>query len=350
MNVNRHRFKFLTENDAITPDYEDLYAINQQLLYNRCANIFKYNNLPDTIPEEYLKRLLLIDGAAFIIKYNDDVLAIKGTLTDARDIYDRYLNVNVENAYAIPEINGCYNLYDPNNISKYNINKGVSDKTIYWIKNDTSTTGLLGIITKYAYLLTHAEISLSMATIQSRAMGITSGCGDQGQKELQVFYENLLQGKIYALKDFLKDDDTYKVMPYAETISRTIPNLIEVKQFLFNEFLNEIGIVTNITKKRAQQNNLEIEVNEDIANSLVDEMFETQSYYIDIINKELGTNIEIVKNYTSTDDNMTGDELTNEQLENDGILTDVDTETETETDTETDAETETEPEEVKDNE
>ena len=298
MNLNRYNFKFLTENDAIEPNYVNLYFTNFCELYNRCANVFKYKNLPVTVPEYILKKLLILFGRCFFIKENDKIIIDKGENGGHLDLYHRPLTTLIINPYD--NINKEFQIYYENNIEDLNVyDDAVKNFDICGIlKNDKSQIGLYGIISKYSYLITHAEISLSLASIQSRAHGIASGVGDKGQRELQVFYENLLKGKIYSLKEEPIDENTYKVLPFMDRVNDTISELINLKQFYFSEFLNEIGINTNINRKKAQQNNIELEITDDISDSLVDEMFETQKADIEIINNLFNLNIEIEKNYT----------------------------------------------------
>ena len=314
MGNNRHNFKFLTENDAIEPNYEQLYYQNFTEFYNRASNIFSYKNLPASIPEYILKKQLLLFGRNFWHKLGNDIIILKGNDGGYRDAYYRKMTTLIDNPY-IPISSEFKIEYKDNVISAYDdALKGF--ECVCMLRNDKSELGLYGLISKYAYLITHAEISLSMASIQSRAMGIASGVGEKAQKELQVFYENLLKGKIYTLRENPIDENTYKVLPFIHETSRTLTELRELRQYYFNEFLNEIGVVTNYNKKQAQQNNVEIEINDKIAYNLVDEMYNTQKEDIDFINEYFGLNIEIVKNYeTEEPTEETTEEVTEEETE-----------------------------------
>ena len=295
---NRYNFKFLNENDTIEPNYDELYFTNFCELYDRASNIFEFVNLPKTIPFESLIKQLLLFGRTFIIEKEGDLLAVPGNTGGYLDLYHRPMTAILNNPYA-KNINGEYQIiYDdmltPHNIYDDNIK---SFPICCRLKNDKSEVGLFPILKKYAFLLTHAEITLATSCIQSRAMGIASGVGEKAQKELQIFYENLLKGKIYTLKENPVDENTYKVLPFIATAANQVTQFIELKQFYFNEFLNEIGIVTNFNKKVAQQNNMELEINDKIAFSLVDEMYNTLSADLEIINKTFGSDISIKKNY-----------------------------------------------------
>ena len=296
----RYNFKFLKENDAIEPDYDELYYNNYTTLYDRVANIFSYKNLPATIPEYILKKLVILFGRSFWFEEKGRIICDKGNNGGYLDLYHRPMTALIVNEYD--GVNGEYQIYYENAIDDLN----VYDETVKSfpvccrLRCDDSEIGLHGIISKYAFLMTHADISLALACIQARAHGIASGVGDKGQKELQIFYENLLKGKIYSLKENPIDENTYKILPFVHTVSDTITQLIELKQFYFSEFLNEIGITTNSNKKMAQQNNIELEINNEISNSLVDSMFACQKADIELINNYFGLNIEIVKNYNDT--------------------------------------------------
>ena len=300
MNIKRYSFNFLKENDSIEPNYDELYYTNFTELYNRASNIFTYKNLPETIPDYVIKKLTMIFGRCFFLKKDDKIIVDKGNNGGYLDGYHRPLTTLIINPYF--NINQEYQIYYENNLDSLNIyDENVNGFELCGIlRNDSTQTGLYNIISKYAYLLTHAEISLSMACINSRSMGIATGVGEKAQKELQVFYENLLKGKIYTLKENIVDENTYKILPFVNNVADTIQELINLKQFYFAEFLNEIGIKTNINQKKAQQNSIEIELTDEISNSLVDEMFNTQKADLEIINNLFNLNIEIEKNYTES--------------------------------------------------
>lgn len=294
----RYNFKFLNENDTIEPNYDELYYTNFCELYDRASNIFEFKNLPKTIPFESLIKQLLLFGRTFIVEKEGDLLAVPGNNGGYLDLYHRPMTAILNNPYA-NDINGEYQIIYDDMLASHNIyDENIKSFPICCrLKNDKSEVGLYPILKKYAYLLTHAEITLATSCIQSRAMGIASGVGDKAQKELQIFYENLLKGKIYTLKENPIDENTYKVLPFIATTANQVTQFIELKQFYFNEFLNEIGIVTNFNKKVAQQNNMELEINDKIAFSLVDEMFNTLSADLEIINKTFGSDIKLKKNY-----------------------------------------------------
>lgn len=298
MNIRRYSFNFLKENDSIEPNYEHLYYTNFTELYNRASNIFTYKNLPETIPDYVIKKLTMLFGRCFFLKKDDKIIVDKGNNGGYLDGYHRPLTTLIINPYF--NINHEYQIYYENNLDSLNIyDENVKGFELCGIlRNDSTQTGLYNIISKYAYLLTHSEISLSMACINARSMGIATGVGEKAQKELQVFYENLLKGKVYTLKENIVDENTYKILPFVNNVADTIQELINLKQFYFAEFLNEIGIKTNINQKKAQQNSIEIELTDEISNSLVDEMFNTQKADLEIINNLFHLNIEIEKNYT----------------------------------------------------
>ena len=315
----RYNFKFLSENDTIEPNYDELYYTNFCELFDRASNIFEFKNLPKTIPFESLIKQLLLFGRTFIIEKEGDLIAVPGNNGGYLDIYHRPMTAILNNPYA-EGINGEYQIIYDDMLASHNIyDDNIKSLPVCCrLKNDKSEVGLYPILKKYAYLLTHAEITLATSCIQSRAMGIASGVGEKAQKELQIFYENLLKGKIYTLKENPIDENTYKVLPFISTTANQITQFIELKQFYFNEFLNEIGIVTNFNKKVAQQNNMELEINDKIAFSLVDEMYNTLTTDLEIINKTFGSNIEIRKNYEKPTEEKwekSAEEVTEEKTE-----------------------------------
>lgn len=107
-----------------------------QSFLNRTLGMFKYNGLPDSIPQRDLELLMQVGGFACIAKVNGELYAFSGGLGGER------------NAYYMPTICVVANPY-------LNISKTFKiDEDCIIIPNDPFYCGLMPMLNRYGSLLT----------------------------------------------------------------------------------------------------------------------------------------------------------------------------------------------------
>ena len=77
-------------------------------MFDKSLSMFQYKNLPDSLPELELEKILQIYGYAFITKkYNNELYAFKGTLSgQEKDPYGRPTIFTI----AEPMFNGSFEI------------------------------------------------------------------------------------------------------------------------------------------------------------------------------------------------------------------------------------------------
>lgn len=249
---------------------------NQHITYmlNRTQQMFKWNGLPETIPQRNLELMLQINGNIGVASVDGLLYAFCGGLGGE------------PNPYYMPTI---YTVANPAlNLSKnYKI-----DYDIIIIPNDSMYIGLLPLFERYASAITETEISLKVANINSRIMSLISANSDRDKASAEKFLEDIANGKLSALvgDDFMGG---VKTQPYATTGHTVITDLIELEQYFKASWFNELGLNANYNMKRESINSGESQLNNDMLLPLIDDMLKQRQDGAEKVNNMFGTSITV---------------------------------------------------------
>ena len=240
---------------------------------NKTNSMFKYHNLPNTIPADMLESFLQRNGYVCIAKHENALYAFVGGLGGELDVYYRPTICTVAN----PALN----------LSK----DFVIDKDCIIMKNDTNLQGLLPIILRYSSMLVENDISMVLATYNTRIQKIVSASDDGTIVSAKEYLSQIVNGKqgIIADNAFLKSLDVKD----SSTDNKIIEELIKQNQYLKSSMLNEIGLQANTNLKKERLVSAEIESNSESLYPIVDDMLKCRKNALEKVNEMFGTNIEV---------------------------------------------------------
>lgn len=275
--------------------------IYQSMLYmfQRTQSMFHWEGLPESIPEEFLESYIQINGFVCVAEYEGTLYAFNGGLGGKQDVY-----------------------YNPTICVVSNPALGFSkefkiDEDCIIVKNDTFYMGLLPLFRKYSSQLAENELSLNMASINTRIQSAVAAGDDSTKESAEKFLSDLLDGKYGVISDnaFL---ESLKTLPLNTTTStNTLGDLIEYEQYLKASWFNELGLNANYNMKREALNSAESSINDDILFPLVDEMLKQRQAGAERINKMFGTSITVELS-SSWEDNQKEEEAEIESVEAEG--------------------------------
>lgn len=269
------RNEWIFGQSATSFNKESLQQLYITKMLNRTQQMFKYNNLPETIPEKDLELLLQVNGNATICKANDGKLyAFRGGLG------------GVPNPYYLPTISIV-----ANPALKFNKTLEI-DKDCVVILNDALYQGLMPLIKNSAYLLAECDISFKFAAINTRIPAIIDAPNDKAKLEAEKFFEQIEKGEKLGVIGDEAFFEQIKVYNYANSATM-VQHLIELKQYILGTFYQELGIQSSFNMKREAINEAEAALSTDILYPLVDEMLEQRKLGVDRVNKMFGTNITV---------------------------------------------------------
>lgn len=277
-------------------------------MLNRTASMFKWNGLPDTIPERSLEIYLQCNGNTCIAKYGGSVYAFVGGMGGEPNPY--YMPTQYIVANPALKMSKTYEI----------------DKDCVVIPNDPLYMGLLPMYERYATQLTEAELTLNIALINSRMPVLFEAMDDRTKAAADKVIEDLYTGKLSVVGSKGLAEAIH-AMPFSDSNTRTITDLIESIQYVKASWYNEIGLDANYNMKRESINSGESQLNRDALKPLVDIMLEYRKTGAEKVNAMFGTSIS-VELASSWEDNEIELEAEQELISNQSEGADADTETE----------------------
>lgn len=271
---NRDKWLFGTDAEQFSFDKKSIQDLYVKKFLLKTQRMFKYTNLPDTIPQRDLELIMQCSGCVTIAKVNDKLYAFKGSLG------------GTPNEYYLPTISIVANPY-----LHYNANLTI-DKDCVVMLNDSLYEGLLPQIQHASNLLAECDISFKFTTINIRVPAIIEATNDTSKTEAENFLQKVEEGSklgVICGEQFL---DRINVYNYASS-EYSVQHLIELKQYIYGTFLQELGIQSSFNMKREAINEAEASLNTDILYPLIDDMLIQRKIGVDKINKMFGTNIEV---------------------------------------------------------
>ena len=276
-------------------------------IYNtlcKTQSMFKYHNLPNTIPEKILEKFLQKNGFTCFAKYENDLYIFYGGLGGKQDVYYRPTICTISN----PALNFSADLE--------------IDKDCVIVDNDSYRLGLIPIIEKYSAMLVENDISTFLATVNTRITTIFSGGDDITKNSAEEYLRNIFAGKLGVIADnaFL---NSLSINPASRTKDNALTDLITQNQYLKACLLNEIGLNANTQLKKERLVTAEIENNTDCLYPFIDDMLECRRIGIEKVNEMFGTDIEVELNsswdyraYNGMSVHNTNDEIELGEIEN----------------------------------
>lgn len=248
-----------------------------EYMFRRSVQMFTYTNLPDTIPKRILELYLQTNGNVCFYEYEGKLYVFTGGMGGEL------------NQYYMPTI---YTIANPYLKISKNL---VIDEECIVMPNDSCYQGMLPVFKKYATGIVENELSMNIASINSRIISLISASDDRTEKSANRYLEQIQEGKLGIISDeaFL---DGVKVQPYAKTGNDIISKLVEYNQYLKASWFNDIGLNANYNMKRESINSNESQLNDDMLMPTVDDMLDCRREGLEKVNTMFGTNISVELN------------------------------------------------------
>lgn len=277
---------------AKTPSFDYIYKGYFMELTSKTIRMFKFENLPETVKEEYLKTSLVLTGNCALY-YPKQILkpkmaeygwyAVKGTIGAEPTPY------YIGSEYVISNpILGSENIL-------------TTDKRVqvfYWNSLDEllnpMTSGLHFLIDRTARVLTEIYRSTIIALKNSRVVNIFSASNNNEKTTLNKLLGDMREGEdvFTAIQDFKSKMEVNPVLQET-SIKDILQEFVELEQFHLAQFYHAIGVNSNYNLKRAQINNEEIMTNSYILVVSLADVLPTLQKACDEFNEKTGMNISV---------------------------------------------------------
>lgn len=272
-------------------------SVQQYVLYmlNRTQSMFKWEGLPDTVPERMVELYLQINGFVGFTQIGDDLYAMRGGLGGKPDAYYMPTVFTVAN----PALDISRNL--------------VIGEECVIIPNDACYLGLMPMFNRYASGLAENDLSINIASIMSRIIDLISATDDRTKESALQYLKDIRAGKlgVIASSEFFEGIKTHDFGTHSKSV---VTDLIELQQYYKASWFNELGLNANYNMKREALSTAESQLNDDALLPLVDNMLYCRQLGADAVNELYGTNIT-VDLASSWEDNQKELDAEQEQLE-----------------------------------
>ena len=240
---------------------------------NKSLTMFEWSNLPDTIPQVELEKMLQINGYAVIAEYQGKLYAFQAGFS-GQDPYNQPTKAIVNN----PAL-------------KNNTTYTIGEDCIV-IKNDDMKQGLNGIYEYYGQRLIENQITMLMTDYNLRMPFTISSSDDQTTQSAKMYLKKIIDGSLGVIGE----QKLFKALSVTPTNSKqtaTFADLYGYQQFIIAQLNNTIGLATNNNMKRERLTTNEIEVNKNASYPLVDNMLKNRQQAVDAINEMFDTDISV---------------------------------------------------------
>ena len=243
----------------------------------RTQSMFRYINLPDTIPQRSLELYIQTGGSCCIAEHNGELYAFFGTFGGEPDEY----YMPREYIVANPALNFS---------KSFKIHEECAV-----IPNDSMYMGLMPIFRRYATMMAENDVTMYVEDINCRIASLLTGDTDRDIASAEKYIENIKAGKlgIALTTPFMEG---IKAQPYGDKSANTISKLIELQQYYKASMFNDIGLNSNYNMKRETIVSAEIELNADALFPFVDDMLICRQRALEEVNKLFGTDIRVELN------------------------------------------------------
>lgn len=250
----------------------------KQLLMIR-VNRYKWENLPDTIPQEVIERFIVEAGNVAIIERNGSLWA----LPVCEYGVDVYADIPPHYITANPVL---HNLRGDTNTLK---SAGVM------IYNNPLHTSDFDLLRRYSAQIAQVESTIDVSLTNLRAMSIGVADNDKVKQDFELFYSKLQDGDITAIvtEHMSQSLEKLKLMPTNNQMqSNGLRDLYNLRNNIYRQFLRECGIRTTTEKSQFVSGD-EI-VNDDILLSyMLDTPLQIRQAGVDRVNNKYGTDIKV---------------------------------------------------------
>lgn len=272
---------------------------------DRTLSMFKWKNLPKTIPGRSLELYLQTNGFVLLTKHNDEYCIYYGGLGGEPDYLYRPTIATIANPAQ---------RFDAQLKIAWEVDEDTPEDAAVICINDPLLKGLLPIHQKYASQLAENELTLWLTDILTRMPWLLSAQDDKTKKSAELLLSNIFEGKLGVVTDsaFL---DGIKEHVLNNSNHQSLAALMQLHQYYKASWFNEVGLnaMQNQFKKEAISDS-EQQMNTDTLTPLIDIMLANREDFCERVNQLYGLDISVELN-SAWKDNEIEEEASIEAVE-----------------------------------
>lgn len=242
------------------------------ILLAKTLSMFKYDGLPDTIPQRELERQLQTKGYAFVTKVEGKLYSFTGGLGGIPDPYGNPTQIVIAN----PSLD-------------YNATLDLKEDGVL-IRNDSMENGLSHLLEKYIYMISESEISMIVNSFNARFPTLLSAGDDRTRESAELYLKRVIDGELSVIAENRLFEGVNAQSSGGGGSMFT--QLIEYQQYLKATLYNELGLEMNNNMKRERLTQDEVNIT-DIIYPFVDNMKMSREMGVEAVNKMYDLELEV---------------------------------------------------------
>ena len=263
---------------------KSMYNYYVKTLLNRVTNMFTWENLPETVDENFLAITLFTQGRVIWTDFNGELYALNGNYGGEPNVYyypSQFIIANPILGTKIVDI-------DKTGVLMYLTD---TDKMC----SNGETGGLFGLISTTAQLLADNISSINIAQRNTRITALVTAGNPAQKTSAENAIQRMYDGEPYevVLNDLI---NALKINPMVESTAggaQYIKELVELNQYILAQFYHSIGVNANYNMKRERVSGEEIAVNDECLTINVIDMLNNLQEAVQKINAMFNTNISV---------------------------------------------------------
>ena len=205
------------------------YDYWRKILLNKIIRMFKWEGLPDTIPQTELEKILLITGKVGIVPSEYGFIAVPVSPYGV-GLYPTYYPKAI---WATPLVEG----------------DGFINQDVVVIRNNSFLTGIDETINRYARMLADIESSLALTLVNIRQPSMAAAPDEETARSYMSAALAIRLGDTEAVLNKSVLDDI-KMLDAIKTIPATLlTDTINARDNLLSQFFAEFGVASRQSKK-----------------------------------------------------------------------------------------------------
>lgn len=242
------------------------------MLLSKTLTMFRYEGLPETIPQRELERQLQTGGYAFITKVKGELYSFTGGLGGEPDVYGNPTQIVIAN----PALD-------------YNATLDIKKDGVL-VRSDTMENGLSHLLAKYATMMNESEITMVVNSFNARFPVLLSAGDDKTKESAEAYLKQIQAGELGVIAENRLFEGIN--LQTAGGQGSMFTQLIEYQQYLKATLYNELGLEMNNNMKRERLTEDEVNMT-DIIYPFVDNMLTNREEALELINEKYGTEITV---------------------------------------------------------
>ena len=255
-----------------------------EYMINRTMSMFKWNNLPKSIPQRSLELYLQTQGFVLLTKHNDELCIYYGGLGGEPDYLYRPTIATIANPAQ---------RWDAQLPIAWEVDENTPENAAVIGLNDPLLKGLIPINQKYASQLAENELTLWLTDILCRMPWLLSAQDDRTKASAEQMLNNIFEGKLGVVTDaaFLEGVKEHLLSTHQH---QSLGALMQLHQYYKASWFNELGLnaMQNQFKKEAISDS-EQQMNTDTLTPFIDIMLKCRQDFCDNVNALYGTDISV---------------------------------------------------------